>query len=605
MPSSSAFRSSLIRVPFWVQCLAWAIGLATCVYGMINGIAEWDTGLATSQFSYLIFVPVAWMITRRRTSTVATETDEKRIVRQAWCLAILVGLTSWTTCFLVGHGMVDLPPAYHDEYSYLFQARTLLSGAFSVPGHPSHPELFDQMHVLNEGRMASRYYPGTGLWLAPFVAMNHPYWAQWLASAVTSVLVFWTGFELGRLRVAIVSGFACALSPGIALFANLLLAHQATLMGLSVFTWAFVKWQRTRSLRDSFLAGCGLSFAMLCRPATAAAFALPFGFSLGYWLLLGREDGMSLTWSRRRKVLICIGLPIAAGWIVMLVYNQQATGDWRTSSYQLYTDLYTPRHVYGFNNVLRGAQKAGPKVIEAYDRWAQNLTSELAAQNACVRWFASWIWTFDLLPLLISSIIAIGTIFRIDRRWLPLGLAILSLHAFHIPYWYVGIMGWHYVFETAPVWCLLLGLATQLLFDDWRIGRHWLLPPWWSMLLAISVIGIYLPLGPLVGGNSNIPRIARGIGSIRHPRRQYAEFNQWLQSHVTALPAIVLLDQDPDDQHVDYVVNSPSLNDAILRARYRRGKTDLEEIVRAFPDRHVYLCRPDRRTIELKDAKSR
>ena len=68
-----------------------------------------------------------------------------------------------------------MPPAYHDEYSYLFQARTLLAGRFSFPGSTVQPELFDQMHVLNEGRMASRYYPGTGIWLAPFVALGHPY----------------------------------------------------------------------------------------------------------------------------------------------------------------------------------------------------------------------------------------------------------------------------------------------------------------------------------------------------------------------------------------------------------------------------------------------
>ena len=55
----------------------------------------------------------------------------------------------------------------------------------------------------------------------------------------------------------------------------------------------------------------------------------------------------------------------------MLVYHQSVTGSWKTSPYQLYTDIYTPRHVYGFNNVLRGEQLVGPKVIEAYDRWGE------------------------------------------------------------------------------------------------------------------------------------------------------------------------------------------------------------------------------------------
>lgn len=602
MSTSNPHSPSPVRIPFWVQCLAWVLGLVACVAGMINVVAEWDPGLATIQFFYLVVAPIAWMIDNRRSAAGTTETPEAKTKRRAWFLAILVGFTSWTTCYLVGREMVDLPPAYHDEYSYLFQARTLLSGTFSLPSHPSQAELFDQMHVLNEGRMASRYYPGTGLWLAPFVAIGHPYRAQWLASALASVFVFWTGFELGRLRVAIVSGFACALSPGIALFSNLLLAHQATLLGLSFFVWAFVKWQRMRSIREAFFAGCGLSFAMLCRPATAASFAFPFGLAFLLWLCLAREQGIALQWSRRLKVLISIGLPIVAGWVTMMAYNQQVTGDWRTSSYQLYTDLYTPKHVYGFNNVDRGEQKQGPKVIQSYDRWAQNLTPEMAVQNATTRWLASWLWTFDLLPLLLSTVVVVASLHRIDRRWLAIVLAIISQHAFHVPYWYVGIMGWHYVFETALAWCLVLGLATDLLLSDWGIRRRWVLPPWWAILLIVSLIGAYVPPGLLMSGSSKFSRVSRGIGAIRHPRRQYAEFNEWLQSQVTLLPAIVLMDQDPDNQHVDYVVNTPGLNDSILRARYRRGKTDIDGVKKAFPDRHVYLCQPDRRMIQLADA---
>ena len=77
---------------------------------------------------------------------------------------ISCGLSAWT-----GGRFGDLPPAYHDEFSYQFQAKTFLAGRLSFPSFAPMPELFDQMHVLNEGRFASRYFPGAGLWLAPFV----------------------------------------------------------------------------------------------------------------------------------------------------------------------------------------------------------------------------------------------------------------------------------------------------------------------------------------------------------------------------------------------------------------------------------------------------
>ncbi len=603
MSLDTAGHLSSLRVPFLVQLLAWLFAVAACVAGMMNLIAEWSTELATIQFLLLAIAPILWMVERRRTVKTVIERSPKATEWRAWLAAGMVALTSLCTCRLVGRDMLDLPPAYHDEYSYLFQAKTLLKGTFSVPSHPTRPELFNQMHVLNEGRMASRYYPGTGLWMAPFVAWKHPYWGHWTASVVASIFVFWTGYELGRLRVAIVSGFACALSPGIALFGNLLLAHQPTLMGLTVFVWAFVKWQRTRSSLDAFLAGCGLSFAMLCRPATAAGIGFPFGVAFLYWLAFAPNAIPTVGWQKRIRVLIAIIVPLVAGWTVMLAYHQSVTGSWKTSPYQLYTEIYSPRHVYGFNNVIRGEQKLGPKVIAAYDRWAKNLTPELALTNVCDRWLASWLWTFDIVPLLVASVIFLGMSFRVDRRWTAVGFAILSLHAIHIPYWYAGIMGWHYVFETAPLWCLLLGLATDLLFREWQSSRRWLLPGWWSLLLLVSLWGVYFPFPPISHASSQSSRVSRGISSIRFPRLQYADFNRWLEATVTAKPAIVLIEIDLDDQHVDYVTNSPGLNAPVLRARFLRGVTDVQEVMDAFPDRTVYLCDPGHKTIERLEPK--
>ena len=589
---------SLCRVPLWVQCGAWTLAVVATVLGMCDAIAQWDREQATVQFLVLILAPIFWMIvgrSARQPEEAAVDVSQPGL---AWLCAIFVGFTSFVTCAFVGRDLEQLPPAYHDEYSYVFQAQTLLGGRFSNPSVSKNSELFDQMHVLNEGRMASRYYPGTGLWLAPFLVIGHPYWGYWLASALASVFVFWAGHELGKLRVGLVSGLIFAVSPGVALFSNLLLAHQPTLVGLSLFLWAFLKWQRTRVPFDAFLAGCGLSYAMLCRPATAAGFGLPFGVAFVWWILLARGKDVTPSAKSRIRNLIAMGIPILLGWSVMLAYHHDVTGRWTTSPYQLYTDIYSPRHVYGFDNVRRGEQKLGPKVIDAYDRWAENLTPELAATNVLNRWLASWLWTFDLLPQLIATVIVIGMTARIDRRWIGVLVSLVSLHAIHIPYWYVGIMGWHYVFETAPLWCLVLGLATDLLLRDWHSRARWLMPVWWWLLLAVSFAGDYVPIQSIAPSLWESPRIAIGIGSIRYPRRQYAEFNRWLESNVTERPALVLIQPDPDDQHMDYVVNSPGLDAPILRARFRPGVTDLASVSAQFPDRAIYLCQPARKAIQ-------
>ncbi len=199
-------------------------------------------------------------------------------------MSFVVATVSLGASLAVGAHFDDLPPAYHDEYSYLFQARTFLAGRVSYPSHVA-ARLFDQMHVLNEGQFASRYFPGAGLWMAPFVAAGHPYWGHWLAGALCAVLMFWIGRELAGDAGGLIAGLLTALSPGMALFSNLLLAHHPTLVGLGVFVLGFLRMVRSASWGWGFVSGTGLAFAMICRPMTAGGVALPFGIWFLMWCL--------------------------------------------------------------------------------------------------------------------------------------------------------------------------------------------------------------------------------------------------------------------------------------------------------------------------------
>lgn len=605
MSMATSLASEIRRdgVAWPIQITAWFLGLAACVVAMLGLIAEWDPGLATVQLLWMLLAPVVVMLPeRKRAKPLDTSPPHNGLVID-WSLAVMFGCVSLAVSVGIGSRIGDLPPLYHDEYSYLFQAKTLLAGRFSFPSSPVHSELFNQMHVLNEGRMASRYYPGAGLWLAPFVALGHPYWGPWLAGAIATMLIYWTGYELGGRFVGCIASLTMALSPGIGLFANLLLAHHPTLVGLGVFLLGITRWRRTRSGWDASFAGIGLSYAMLCRPMTAAGLALPFGLDVLWWLIRGNRPGAlsdsvesQRPLSRRLVALLGLGLPLVCGWCVMLAYNRDITGEWLTSPYQLYTEIYTPRNVYGFNNVIRGERHLGPKVIDYYDRdWTVNLTPSVALTNALTRWIASWLWAVDALPLLLITIVLIGSASRLYQRWLLVGSAILSLHAVHVPYWYVGIMGWHYVFESAPLWCLLLGMVTQCLFVNWSHSRHVGLKVWWLGLIGLSLAGSYVAPTGLWR-----PRIEDGIGSLAHPRRQQAEVRRWIEASVSERPALVLLDQtETEASHLDFVTNDPGLTSEIILGRLRTNETELSAIVRDFPDRSVYVASPHRKTIRL------
>ena len=489
----------------------------------------------------------------------------------------------------------SLPPGYHDEYSYLFQARTFVAGEWTNPGHPDAPRLFDQMHVLNEnGVFASRYFPGVGTWMAPFVAWGKPVWGHYLAGVLTAIAVLGIGRELAGNGVGLLAGLLTAVAPGMALFSNLLLSHHPTLAGATVFVYWFLRMQRTGIPGYGLLAGMGLSLAMLCRPLTAAAVGLPFGCWLAWWWVRG--DGHEAVRWRHLRVGF-VASPLVAGLAVMGWYNHQLTGDWTTTPYQVFTDKYTPRHVYGFDNVERGEQRiAGmdrverQRVLHHYDRWAENLDTELAVRNVVSRVVESGKWTVGLVALLMTSVVVLagfllGTAPLPGSRWLPVVMAILCVHLVHVPYWYAGIMDWHYVFETSPLWCLLVaGVTVRLWQEAGRVGRPGVALAWVGLLLVTPVTS-YLDFEPVWAPS----RVDAAVNNVGFARARHAEFRKRVSRRVGSDPALVLVKPDPTDRHIDFVVNKPMLDTPLLVGRYIPKVVPMSRVLNLFPGRRVFV----------------
>lgn len=555
---------------------------------------------------WLLLAPVFWNLRRRKAAphAISPQNPQSASATRPWVMACGAAGLSFLVSLWVAGKFGPLPPAYHDEFSYLFQAKTFLAGRLWFPSFAPLPELFDQMHVLNEGRFASRYFPGAGLWLAPFVWLGNAWLGQWIAGALTAFFVFWIGRDVGGDRVGLLAAVLAALSPGLALFSNLLLAHHPALVGLMVFLLAWFRAWRSNCPGWAFTASCGLTFAMLCRPMTAFGIALPFGLYTAYWLARelwtrissgpasgpGRpRDGTtdhSTTHHSPITLASAFAVPILAGLACLFHYNRSLTGDGWISPYQLYTDTYTPRHVYGFNNVVRGEQRLGPKVLDHYDRWAENLTPRLAARNVAKRTEASLRWTLGIVPLVLAALALLLSRGPANIRCRLIAAGIVSLHAVHVPYWFEGIMGWHYVFESAPLWLVLFAEATRRLCAAWhQLGRR-AMPLWWGGLTCTAVAVNLLMLPSLWPG-----RLELGVKEVAFSRRAYARFQDEAQRVTAGQRAIVYVEPDPADRHIDYVVNDPPLDGRILYARYRPGTTTDANSRQWFPDRSPYLYR--------------
>lgn len=596
------------RVLLAAQILAVAAGLTWIAVGEIdrwtaveNGTGRWglllsdwnvDTTLPAVLFALL---PIFWFVTVRPAQTPeSTATERPRRARDLLTCVALAGL-SLLASWMVAERRVgardqsafgDLPPAYHDEYSYLFQARTFLAGRTSFPGHPEHPVWFSQSHVLTEPAFASRYFPATGLAIAPFEALGHPVWSHWTCGALVAMLMFFAGKELDGYLTGLLAGLFSAVSPGLSLFSNLLLAHHPTLLGLAVLTCFFLRMMRTHSTLNALAAGTGLAFAMLARPMSAAGFALPFGL----WLLvkLARPgdlpDGRKTAW----RMSLGVGLPVVAGFGVLLAYNASVTGSALTTPYSLYMQTYTPKHVYGFDNAVRGEGRRLSDVHAKYDDWAENLTTSKALDNVEKRFVASLIWVWGLVPLTMAGLFGavLVSVPPMNRFWL-IPSSIVTMHLAHVPYWYEGIMNWHYIFESALMWLLLLAAASATMLRAWRRSGRRGMQVWWGCVLAAPLLPMFVAGGDLWPE----ARLTLATREIAFSRLKFRAFDDFLTATVGDEPALVLIRHDPADIHIDYVQNPPQLDGPILRVRMDSGEPsdrEMHALRTTFPDRTIW-----------------
>jgi hypothetical protein len=182
-----------------------------------------------------------------------------------------------------------------------------------------------------------------------------------------------------------------------------------------------------------------------------------------------------------------------------------------------------------------------------------------------------------------------------DHRWWLIGASIFTLHAAHVPYWYAGIMHWHYVFETSVLWLLIFGGVTAAMFQGWQTIERPLMPLWWGAVVLAAMLPTFVPLQPLWGSS----RLNDGVDSIAFSRKKYLNLAVIVRKYVKERPALVLIEHDTSQQHIDYVANSPDLGRNVIYGRKRPDGRSLAEIAELFPQRAVYVYQPSRGKLRL------
>jgi hypothetical protein len=205
-----------------------------------------------------------------------------------------------------------------DDVARVFQARIFASGRLYVDAPPM-PEAFHVANVvIADGRMYSKYEPGSALVYALWHTLSHVEWgANAALGATVTLLLYWIIKPLYEERIVRLAVLLLCFSPFFVFMISTFHSHTATLFFLGIFVLMLrVAWTSCRRWPLA-VAGLGLGLAGITRPYTAFLVGLPFGI----WLLAAPGR-----WPARILRLLLVGAGVALPLSALLYYNDHLTG---------------------------------------------------------------------------------------------------------------------------------------------------------------------------------------------------------------------------------------------------------------------------------------
>jgi hypothetical protein len=482
----------------------------------------------------------------------------------------------------------------HDEAAYLLQAQLFARGRWTGAAPPL-PEFFAQMHVITSPVLASKYPPGTSLFLTPFVLIGFPALGPMLLAAITGALIFVLSSRLSTagtrpraesLTVALLTWVIWTTAPTA-------LRWQATFLSqtLTVALWLFslylvLKYREERRTWALVALAGAVGLCAITRPVTAVALVLPVG------VVMMRE----IYRARALKPLLMAVLTGTCIVAILPLHNRMTTGDWRLTPLVKYSREYLPSDFPGFGlDSTRQVAPLPPDLEqirrEFFDIRRQHTTAALPETLAHRTLRSMTIvvsgWRFGLIVFVLIGAIVMPAAGRFGFG-MSLGLLLAySIHS-HRPQWS------QYYFEAAPAYAFAVaagiwGVARWVIGGAAVLQRRVL----WSVAepraaVATLVTAIALAIPGAVGTPTIVA--ARHADLLYH--RRFAE----ALAVVSRQSPKAILFVDYGQTHNPYwslVRNVPDLANAGTWVAYDRGVDDLR-LMRLAPDRRGYIYHADK-----------
>jgi hypothetical protein len=493
-----------------------------------------------------------------------------------WVAPAIAGLASLAVTWWVWSSWDPLPTVF-DEIAYVLQAKIFATGRWA-DSVPPLPTFFDQVHVLSFPARAAKYPPGHSLMLAAGAAAGLSALVPLLFNGVAGAMLYALARRASSGTVAWLSWLVWIGCPGGLFYRSSYLSEVTTTVLWLIGWWALWNWRDHARTRDLTFFGLCVGWGFITRPLTTLAFLIPAG------VFVLRATAARRSW----RSLALAALPGLMVLLIIPVWSERTTGDWRVTPLQLYTRDYFPYDVPGF----RAAEAPPPRrelppavsgVYEQFlrlgERHAIGAIPDLLRQRLIVIFRDAWGgWRFWLIAFALLGLGLLPARVRV-AAWSVVLLVLLHLTYAHFPNWSV------YYVEGETVLAFLTGLGLERTAS--ALGTR--LSPLRGRSLAIGGVAAAL----LVGSAFNVQREREwSEARLAEPTR----FRASLRALPDA-PAIVFVRYAPHhDPHRSLVGNGPDLAASRVWVVYDLGEKNAR-LCGLAPDRVPYLYDQAKRSL--------
>lgn len=379
----------------------------------------------------------------------------KRPAAQTWPSALVACATLALT--IIVWGGVNAHPVIHDELAYELQCRIFATGSWTAPP-PAARQFFTQMYVLDEPRVASKYWPGHSLILTPGCIVGWPNLMPLLLAGLSGGLFYAVASRVMPTYAAVAAWLLWATCSSALEFRATYLSHSST---VALFLASLLSWHqwrylpsRTAAVTTSSLAG----LLIVVRPLTGIALAAPIFFSLGREIVRRRQLALG---SAAACALFAI-LSLLPVWCFVTIRTLS------TTPYTYYSERYFPFDRIGFHQTTEGPRPDLPNDMSAHARELSKHFEQHAARGVAETAYQRLEalqkalapgWRLSLLPL---AAFGLSSALRhpLTRMALASAVALFGAHLTfaHPPSWTA------YYLEGFPAFFLLTGLGLQRLW---------------------------------------------------------------------------------------------------------------------------------------------